>query len=529
MAEPQIQNEFPHDFFPPILEEFKESTARSLGVSGEMLAGPMLAAASVGIGTAASALVKTNWEEPASLFVAVVGYKGSSKSPAFRESLKPLEEQQRERERRAANAEELGNTSPEEDAENRDASDCGCGGCGMVYVFDTPEPDYEDDDTDDDTEGADDEDDIEDDVEGMGDEDPGDDVPPAAGVGGANVAMSSPSVVSQAFQPPPLPLQHLVLHDTTHAALWEVLQTSPRGVIVSVDELATVFLQSTPAQRQVWADVYHAGPRTVHRKTNRRGPIILPRTFVTLAGGIQPDLFPSIRGKYDGGLLERFMIFGTPETSLPPWSDETVDPAAEMAWGLAINALLNIEKAEYSGSADRKGYVPFTRAAYDRLRVLYESLAAYLQARRVHVKHHGVVRKLVANAARLALIRRCLRWAVGEFGFFGPVGAVDEADCDAACRVAEFCLSRYLLWMPQILPAHAELQVTATPQSVTLTDRILAYVASKGKMAVEVRWLRQQTIEGNPTTEAIRAALDEAVTMGRGRWADHRKRTFITA
>jgi hypothetical protein len=514
MADPQIRDEFPHEFFPPILEEFKESAARSLGVNGELMAGPMLAAASVGIGTATRVLLKPDWEEPASLFVAVVGYKGSSKSPAFRESLKPLEEQQRERERCAANAEQMENANPEQDA-----SDRGCGGRGMVHVFTASEPDDE---------VADEEDDEDDDYElEVGDEDQGDGGPPLAGIGGANTTTSSPSAVGQAFQPPPQPLQHLVLHDTTHAALWEVLQTSPRGVIVSVDELSTVFFQSTPAQRQVWADVYHAGPRTVHRKTNRRGPVILPRTFVTLAGGIQPDLLPSIGGKYDGGLIERFMIFGTPETSLPPWSNETIDPTTEMAWDLAIKALLNIERAEYSGSADRKDYVPFTRAAYDRLGVLYESLASYLQTRGVHVKHHGVVRKLVANAARLALIRRCLRWAVGEFGFFGPVGAIDETDCDAACRVAELCMNRYLMWMPHITPPPAEARPACTPPLLPLVDRLLAYIASKNKTEVEVRWLRQQTLEGNPSTAAIRVALDGAVARGRGRWADYRKRTFV--
>lgn len=503
MSEPRIQDEFPHDYFPPILEEFKESAARSLGVSSELMAGPMLSAASVGIGTAASALLKPDWEEPASLFALTVGIKGGGKSPTSKMAIAPLEEQQREREKLAMECEQQ---TQEDDSAGDEASEGSCGSpCGdCVIVFE-----YEVNDADDD-------DDVDDEEELL-----------CCGNADGNVTTSSPQIVSQAFQPAPLPLQHLVIHDTTHAALWEVLQDSPRGVLVSADELSTVFLQSTAAQRQVWADIYQAGPRTVHRKTNRRGPIILPRTFVSLCGGIQPDLFPSIRGKYDGGLLERFLIFGTPETSLPPWSDDVVDPSAEMAWGLAIKALLNIEKAEYSGSAERKGCVPFTRDAYDRLRVLYDKLAAYLRHRGVHVKHHGVVRKLVANAARLALIRRCLRWAVGEFGFFGPVGPVEEADCDAACRVAEFCLSRYLLWMPQLLSANSVVQVTETPRPAGLMDRILAYITSKGHRQVDVRWLRQQTLEGNPSTAAIRAALDEAVTRGRGRWADTAKKTFV--
>jgi hypothetical protein len=318
-----------------------------------------------------------------------------------------------------------------------------------------------------------------------------------------------------------------VVHDTTPAALFEVLRQSPRGVIVAIDELATAFGSSAPAVRQLWADLYHAGPRTVHRKTNRQGPIILPRTFVTLAGGIQSELLTVLRGKFDGGFAERFLMFGTPTTSLPPWTTTAVDPDAELAWGLAIKALLNIEKAEYSGLADRRGYVPFTKPAYDRLGILYGSLQAHLQALGVHVKHHGIVRKLVANAARLAVIRRCLRWAVGEFGFFGPVGVVGEDDCDAACRVAAFCLGKYLELTPGIVPPAAGPQQVVTPQERALADRILAFAAEKKLTDVPVRWLRQQTLEGNPSTAEIRAALDKAVAQGQGRWKDEKKKIYV--
>jgi hypothetical protein len=491
MADPTIETKFPNDFFPPGLEQFRQSAARSIGIADEYLVGPMLAAASVGIGTAMTAVLKADWLEPASLFVATVGYKSSGKTPAAKHALKPLEDQQREREKQSADHQstsarmdlddehsEPGRAIPGEDG----GSDC--------------------DDGDDET------------ACDLCDED--------------DVASSSPQLTRTLCQHPTPQLQHLVVHDTTHAALWQVLEHSPRGVIVSGDELSTVFLESKPAQRQVWCEIYQAGPRTIHRKVGKRGTIILPKTFVTLSGGIQPDLFTTIGGKYDGGLLERFLICGKPETSLPPWSDEVVDPTAEMAWNLAIVALLDIEQAEYAGDASRRGRVPFSADAYRRLGILHDSLAEYLRFRGVHVKHHGIVRKLVANAGRLALIRRCLRWATGEFGFFGPVGAVKLDDCDAACRAAEFFLGRYLLWVPHVLHAdEVPGAAAALRPSGSLMDRILAYVASKGHREVDVRWLRQQTLEGNPSTAVIRAALDEAVTRGRGRWADTAKKTFL--
>jgi len=192
-----------------------------------------------------------------------------------------------------------------------------------------------------------------------------------------------------------------------------------------------------------------------------------------------------------------------------------------------VVALLSIEWAEYHGPSDNRGRVPFTRAAVGRLTKLYKLLEDHLVSRNVHIKYQGIVRKLTANAARLALVRRCLRWASGEFGLFGPVGMIEEEDADAACRAAEFFLSRYLYWRPEVLNTAGGAAVTVTPQPPALADRILSYARSKGRTELDVRWLRQQTLEGNPSTKAIRAALDEAVNRGSGRWKDPGKKTFI--
>lgn len=53
------------------------------------------------------------------------------------------------------------------------------------------------------------------------------------------------------------------------------------------------------------------------------------------------------------------------------------------------------------------------------------------------------------------------------------------------------------------------------------------YNANKGKKNVEFRWLRQLDLEGNPSTSAIRAALDQAAASGRGRCAGRAKQIFI--
>jgi len=469
-----IAREFPSDFFPPAVEAFRQSAARSIGIADEYLAGPMLAATSVAIGTAMGATVKPGWDEPASLFVATVGFSSSGKTPAGKHALKPLVHRHR--------------TPAGDGLATPTASEA-----GHDHLCVGSHPGDETDFACECDEGA----------EGYS--------PPRGPRSGENEE----------------PVSQLIVKDTTLAALWEILERNPRGVLVYVDELAAMFTQSTPAQRQTWCEVYQADSRTVHRSSKSRRSIVLPRTFVSLAGGIQPDFFPSIRGKYDGGLLERFLICGRPEGSLPPWSDEVVDPAAEEAWNLSLVALLDIDKAAYTGPEEHRDRLAFTPAAYERLRSLRGSLEAHLQSQGVHVRHHGVVLKLIANAARLSLIRRCLRWSSGEFGLFGPVGQIEEADADAACRAAEFFLTRYLLWRPELLNTATAAGAAPTAPPMTLTDRLLAYLASKERAEVPVRWLRQQTLEGNPSTAEIRAALDEAVARGQGRWQDEKKQVYV--
>jgi nucleotide-binding universal stress UspA family protein len=140
---------------------------------------------------------------------------------------------------------------------------------------------------------------------------------------------------------------------------------------------------------------------------------------------------------------------------------------------------------------------------------------------------HGVVRKLVANAGRLALIRRALRWGTGEFGVFGPIGVVDEDDCDVACRAAEFFLTRYILWTDCGVSAAVTAGMSPAPGKLAQAEQILEYLATNGRAEADVRWIRQQTLRGNPSTAEIRDALDAAVAIGKGHWADPNKRKFI--
>lgn len=86
---------FPIDLLPPILKCFIEETAQALPCAIDMIAVPVLAAASAAIGASRKIRIKDSWTEHAALFVAVVAPTGSLKTPALTKVLFPVFEQQR--------------------------------------------------------------------------------------------------------------------------------------------------------------------------------------------------------------------------------------------------------------------------------------------------------------------------------------------------------------------------------------------------------------------------------------------------
>lgn len=66
----------------------------------------------------------------------------------------------------------------------------------------------------------------------------------------------------------------------------------------------------------------------------------------------------------------------------------------------------------------------------------------------------GIVKKLVQHAVKLALLHRCFRWAVGEFG------DIDADDAQATAAATLFFLSRWLIWRPELRGGHSLLAGT---------------------------------------------------------------------
>ena len=84
------QQDFPFDALPEVIKPFVRELANSLPVPIDLPAVMVLSAASGAIGSTRMIRLKSDWLEPASLYVAIVANSGQLKSPALTKVMNPL-------------------------------------------------------------------------------------------------------------------------------------------------------------------------------------------------------------------------------------------------------------------------------------------------------------------------------------------------------------------------------------------------------------------------------------------------------
>ena len=83
--------DFPLDALPEGIRQFAEEAAASLSGTPELVAIPALVVTAAAIGGSRVIQLKPDWQEPSSLFAAVVSPSGAMKSPALKMAAKPLQ------------------------------------------------------------------------------------------------------------------------------------------------------------------------------------------------------------------------------------------------------------------------------------------------------------------------------------------------------------------------------------------------------------------------------------------------------
>ena len=154
----------------------------------------------------------------------------------------------------------------------------------------------------------------------------------------------------------------------------------------------------------------------------------------------------------DDGMLDRFLLVGPPKFYPPQWPQDADQPALNRTWAEAIERLFQIESLA-GDAVNGRVDVMFEPEAVEVFRQFQDDVNSLILAIGLPEAQYGVSNKIRGHGLRLALLHRCLRWASGEFGVDGPLGAVDERDALAARYASDFFLGRWILWRPELWPA----------------------------------------------------------------------------
>ncbi len=229
----------------------------------------------------------------------------------------------------------------------------------------------------------------------------------------------------------------LVVVDVTVEGLLPVLEQNPRGVLMAQDEGAAwvggmnQYKGGKGNDRQFWLSAWSGKAHLVDRKAKDGVPISIPRPFVSVLGGIQPDMLTELadpRGRSDG-FLHRILFCFPALTGPADWTDATVSDAVARAWVDALVRLRALEMATVDGIPVPRT-VRFSAAAKARWVEWYDAHAAEMRDTELPPNCVGPWGKLKSYAARLALILHYL-WHVEA------ASVADAAELVAATATTE--------------------------------------------------------------------------------------------
>lgn len=212
-------------------------------------------------------------------------------------------------------------------------------------------------------------------------------------------------------EPPLRPVpRRVTCSDVTIERLAELLEDSPKGILVARDELAGWLGSFTRYKTQGtdlpnWLELYQSGTVIVDRKTADRKSIVIRHASASITGGIQPGTLARCLKEehFEAGLVAR-LLMAWPARRPKRWTEADVSPCVLKAYADMIDWLLALTMRQ---SDD--GPVPHRLALTGHARELWVDWYD-LWAREQELAEGDVAAcysKIEAAAARLALVHHC--------------------------------------------------------------------------------------------------------------------------
>lgn len=271
--------------------------------------------------------------------------------------------------------------------------------------------------------------------------------------------------------------ERLVVHDSTYQKLTDILQWSPRGVLVARDELVGL-LEFLASEGQEGARAFYLQAWNGNQpyKVDRvgRGSLVIKRLAIWLVGGIQPGKLQTyvreavVGGNGDDGLLQRFQLIVWPDVP-PKWQyiDRLPDVVAfdkVQATFQSLRALSPMAVGAHTGLGNGPAYLHFTKEAQLKYNSIWGVIETSLRNCERHPALEAHFAKYPSLLAALALVIHLCD---------GGTGAVTLEPLTKAGR-----------WLTYLM-AHAERVYSIATNSAAHSAKSLADKIKTGALANE--------------------------------------------
>src|SRR5215208_5154678 len=333
---------FPTDALPEVARRFVEEGAEAIGCAPDLLALPVLAVLSAGIGASRVVEIKRSWREGATLFLAVVASPGEKKTPAANAARRPvLKRQAEKRQEFKAKKEEYEREMREWKAHCRDARSAG-----------ETEP------------------------------------PPPPGPTMERTYADDTTVESLVG----------ILEDNPRGVL--IYKDELTGWVRGHDQYKA---GGKGADRQHWLSVWSNQAIVVDRKSRQGDPTYVERPWVSLVGGIQPAMLPELGGSMEDGLLDRF-LFCYPMHSQTDLSDVEIGADTEGEYAGLYAKLSSLRMVQDEIGQETPNVVPMYSEARRLIKEVHDELGREAIEAGFPLRLQGVWAKMRGYLARISLI-----------------------------------------------------------------------------------------------------------------------------
>src|SRR5215218_7216214 len=227
--------------------------------------------------------------------------------------------------------------------------------------------------------------------------------------------------------------------DTTVERLADILNENRRGLLIIKDELSgwlgsmNQYKQGGKgADRQFWLSAHTNQPVAVDRKSLDE-PVIVARPFVSIVGGIQPEVLPDFGKDRGDGLIDRF-IPAYPKPRVGRWSDDEISENVREEYASTLGSLYKLRHAN-DDEDPFPSRVPMTSEAKALFVEEYNRLHDELEAPGFPQRLRPAWGKLEAYFARFALILAMTR--VAELGSQGQTAIAERATWEDVAGAAK--------------------------------------------------------------------------------------------